>query len=72
MKVYLCHNSSSVKIKWNLPFLPRIGETLSVSGLLSEKQNNELCRNRDYFTVTHIAWFPSQRDNQSFVEIILK
>lgn len=33
MKVYLCHNSSSVKIKWNLPFLPRIGETLSVSDL---------------------------------------
>lgn len=72
MKVFLCYNSSSVKIQWDLPFLPRIGETLSVSRLLSEKQNNELCRNRDYFTVTHIAWFPSRRYNQSFVEIILE
>ncbi|QQV01827.1 MULTISPECIES: hypothetical protein [Chryseobacterium] len=71
MKVVLCYNNSSVKIKWRLPFLPRIGETLSVSEFLSEKQNNELCRNKDYFTIIHIAWFPSKRNDQSIVEIIL-
>ncbi|MEA1847617.1 hypothetical protein U9K52_01725 [Chryseobacterium sp. MHB01] len=72
MKVVLCYNNSSVKIKWNLPFLPRIGETLSVSELLSEKQNAELFEDKDYFTIIHIAWFPSKRDDRSIVEIILE
>lgn len=72
MKVVLCYNGSLVKIKWNLPFLPRIGETLSVSELLSEKQNAELFEDRDYFTIIHIAWFPSKRDDRSTVEIILE
>lgn len=72
MRVSLCHKNSSVDIEWNLPFLPRKGETLSVSQLISEKQNNKLCKNRDYFTVVHIAWFPSKRNNQSIVEIILE
>jgi len=72
MKVVLCYNHSSVKIKWNLPFLPRIGETLSVSEFLSDKQNNELFDSRDYFTIIHIAWFPSKREDRSIVEIILE
>lgn len=72
MKVVLCYNNSSVKINWSLPFLPRIGETLSVLEFLSEKQNNELCKNKDYFTITHIAWFPSKRADRSVVEIILE
>lgn len=72
MKVVLCYNNSSVKIKWNLPFLPRIGETLSVLEFLSEKQNSELCKNKDYFTIIHIAWFPSKRNDQSIIEIILE
>lgn len=27
MKVALCYELTSVKIDWNLPFLPRIGDT---------------------------------------------
>ena len=72
MKVVLCYNNSSVKIKWNFPFLPRVGETLSVSEFLSEKQNDELFNNKDYFTIIHIAWFPSKRNDQSIIEIILE
>lgn len=72
MKVALCYNSSVVNIKWNLPFLPRKGETMSLSQLISEKQNNKLCQNRDYFTIAHIAWFPSKRSSQSLIEILLE
>ncbi len=42
MKVFLCYKHSSVEIKWDLPFLPRIGEYISITELLSEKQHKQL------------------------------
>ena len=39
MKVALYYELNSVKIDWNLPFLPRAGEYISVAELISDRQN---------------------------------
>lgn len=72
MEVKLCYNLSSVTIKWNIPFFPRIGESISVSEIISERKNDQLCKNQDYFIIKHIAWFPANSSSASLVEIILE
>lgn len=42
MKVKLCYQHTSVDIKWDLPVLPRTGEYISITELLSEKEFKQL------------------------------
>ncbi len=55
MKVVLCYELNSVKIDWNLPFLPRAGEYISVTELISEQQNKELNPNRNLYIVRNVS-----------------
>lgn len=57
MKVFLCHKHSSVEIKWELPFLPRTGEYISTTELLSEKESEQLGAKNDYLKIINISWF---------------
>jgi len=72
MKVFLCHKHSSVVIKWDLPFLPRIGEYISTAELLSEKQHKQLGAKNDYLKIINISWFPYKNSRESAVEILLE
>lgn len=72
MKVFLCYKHSSVEIKWDLPFLPRIGEYISITELLSEKQHKQLGAKKDYLKIINISWFLYKDSRQSAVEILLE
>jgi|GEM_PF-1118162 len=72
MKVFLCYKHSSVEIKWNLPFLPRIGEYISTTELLSEKESKQLGAKNYYLKIINIAWFLYKDGKQSAVEILLE
>lgn len=72
MKVFLCYKHSSVEIKWDLPFLPRIGEYISITELLSEKQHKQLGAKKDYLKIINISWFLYKDSRKSSVEILLE
>ena len=72
MKVFLCYKHSSVEIKWDLPFLPRIGEYISTTELLSEKEFKQLGAKNDYLKIINISWFLYKHSKSSSVEILLK
>ncbi|QIG88176.1 hypothetical protein G6R40_00220 [Chryseobacterium sp. POL2] len=72
MKVFLCYQNGSIEIKWNLPFLPRIGEYISTTELLSEKESKQLRAKTDYLKIINISWFLYKDGRQSFVEILLE
>lgn len=71
MKVALCYELNSVKIDWNLPFLPRAGD-ISVAELISERQNKQLNPKRDLYIVRNVSWFPSKDRQRSLVDIHLE
>lgn len=72
MKVLLCYKHSSVQIKWDLPFLPRIGEYISTTELLSEKECKQLGTKNDYLKIVNISWFLYKDSRESSVEILLE
>ncbi|WP_139418886.1 hypothetical protein [Chryseobacterium mulctrae] len=72
MKVFLCYKHSSVEIKWDLPFLPRIGEYISITELLSEKESKKLGAKNDYLKIINISWFLNKNSRKSSVEILLE
>lgn len=72
MKVFLCYKHSSVEIKWDLPFLPRIGEYISITELLSEKQHKQLGAKNDYLKIINISWFLYKDSRESSVEMLLE
>lgn len=72
MKVSLWYLTGSVEIVWNLPFFPRIGEHISTCEILSEKESEKLSKDRDYFQISNISWFPSDSTKEPHVEIILE
>ena len=72
MKVFLCYKHSSVEIKWDLPFLPRTGENISTTELLSEKEFKLLGTKKDYLKIINISWFLYKDGRQSAVEILLE
>ncbi|PWN58131.1 hypothetical protein [Chryseobacterium viscerum] len=72
MKVFLCYQHGSVVIKWNLPFFPRIGEYISTTELLSEKEFKQLGTKKDYLKIINISWFLYKDSKQSAVEILLE
>jgi len=72
MKVFLCYQHESVVIKWNLPFLPRIGEYISIDELLSEKEFKLLGTKKDYLKIINISWFLYKNSRESAVEILLE
>ncbi|WP_159476403.1 hypothetical protein [Chryseobacterium sp. 18068] len=72
MKVFLCYQNGSVEIKWDLPFLPRIGEYISTTELLSEKELKQLGTKKDYLKIINISWFLYKDGKQSSVEILLE
>lgn len=72
MKVFLCYKHSSVEIKWELPYLPRIGEYISTAELLSEKKSKQLGAKTDYLKIINISWFLYKDSRESSVEILLE
>lgn len=72
MIVCLCYQNSMVEIPWRLPFLPRIGEYLSIIEILSEKQFEQLGAKKDYFEIFDVSWFPDKKASLSVVEIHLR
>ena len=72
MKVGFCYDKTVVEIEWLLPFLPRAGDLISVTDLLTDEQINTLCENRDFFRVSYVSWFPHKNTEESFVEIELE
>lgn len=72
MKVFLCYQRKSVVIKWDLPFLPRIGEYISIDELLSEKEFIQLGTKKDYLKIINISWFLYKDSRKSSVEILLE
>ena len=72
MKVFLCYQNQSVEIKWNLPFFPRIGEYISIDGLLSEEEFKQLCTKKDYLKIIKISWFLHKDGRKSVAEILIE
>ena len=72
MIIHLCNQHGNVQIKWNLPFFPRIGEYISTTKLLTEKEFNKLGANSDYFQIINISWFLYKDRKCSFLEILLE
>ena len=70
MKVILCYQHGNVEIKWNLPFFPRIGEYISTTELLTEKEFKKLGAKSDFLQIINIAWFLHKDRKCSSVEII--
>ena len=72
MKVSLCYAHNSIMIRWDFPFLPRIGESISLCDIITEKQNEKLFDNRDFFRIVNISWFPSKTKHKNLIEIIME
>jgi hypothetical protein len=72
MKVFLCYQNGSVEIKWDLPFLPRTGEYISIDELLSEKEFKQLGTKKDYLKIVNISWFLYKDSRESSVEMLLE
>lgn len=72
MKVFLCYQNGSVEIKWDLPFLPRTGEYISTTELLSEKEFKQLGTKKDYLKIINISWFLYKDGRKSSVEILVE
>lgn len=72
MKVFLCYQNGSVEIKWDLPFLPRTGEYISTTELLSEKESKQLGAKNDYLKIINISWFLYKDSRESAIEILLE
>lgn len=68
MKVKLCYEHTSVDIKWDLLFLPRTGEYISITELLSEKQHKQLRAKNDYLKIINISWFLNKNSRKSSVK----
>lgn len=72
MKVFLCYQNGSVEIKWDLPFLPRTGEYISITELLSEKEFKLLGTKKDYLKIINISWFLNKNSRKYSVEVLLE
>lgn len=72
MKVFLCYQNGSVEVKWDLPFLPHVGEYISTAELLSDKEYKQLGAKKDYLKIINISWFLCKDARQSTVEILLE
>lgn len=72
MKVFLCYQHGSVEIKWDLPFLPRTGDYISIAELLSDKEYKQLGAEEDYLKIINISWFLYKDNRKSAVEILLE
>ncbi|MCD0477796.1 hypothetical protein LPB90_04980 [Chryseobacterium sp. LC2016-29] len=61
-----------MEIKWDLPFFPRIGEYISITELLTEKESKQLGAKNDYLKIINISWFLYKNSRKSSVEILLE